>query len=79
MDYDIAWSVNRTQAVRRLRELNQTDLATHYNTYYEAGWASFLSDWHDEDAGREAFAAAVRALRLGAALGRDSGLVQGSN
>ncbi|HVF12536.1 MAG TPA: hypothetical protein VNA87_05570, partial [Actinomycetota bacterium] len=75
VDYDVAWSANRTQAIRLLREHNQDTLASHYASYYEAGWVCFLSDWNDEDAGREAFAAGVRTLRLGADLGRHSRLV----
>jgi len=70
VDYDVAWSVNRTQAVELLRENGQDELATYYSSYYLAAWQFFLSNWKDGDAGRSAFSAAVRALRLGADLGR---------
>lgn len=70
VDYDVAWSVNRTQSVELLRENGQDELATRYTSYYLAAWEFFLSNWKDGDAGRSAFSAAVRALRLGADLGR---------
>ncbi|MBW3587924.1 MAG: hypothetical protein KY429_00700 [Actinobacteria bacterium] len=70
IDYDVAWSVNRTNAIELLRENGQDELATYYSSYYLAAWEFFLSKWKDGDAGRSAFSAAVRALRLGAELGR---------
>lgn len=70
VDYEVAWSVNRTQAVELLRENGQDELATHYTSYYLAAWKFFLSKWRDGDAGRSAFSAALRALSLGADLGR---------
>jgi len=70
VDYTVAWSVNRTRAVELLRENGQGELATHYSSYYLAAWEFFVSNWKDGDAGRSAFSDAVKALSLGAELGR---------
>ncbi len=66
VDYDVAWSGNRTSVVRRLCDLGQDGLAGHVVTFYEAAWDAYVSGWADGEAGRTAFASAVRALRLGA-------------
>lgn len=66
VDYSDAWSVNRSQTVRLLRQHHEAELAGQFSAYYEAGWEFFLSDWRNEDAGRAAFSAGVRVLRLGA-------------
>jgi hypothetical protein len=66
--YEVAWSANRTEAVRLLRAHGQSDLADYYKGYYENGWQFFLSRWTDDAAGRAAFASAIRALRMSAEL-----------
>lgn len=72
VDYDRAWSANRTTVVHRLCDLGQTRLAGHIVDFYEAAWDAYLSGWADGDAGRVVFASAVRALRLGATVAADS-------
>lgn len=69
VDFESAWSANRTAVVALLAELGQGELAGELVGYYEAAWDAFLSGWRDGDAGRAAFGAAVRALRLGASIG----------
>lgn len=66
VDYSSAWSGNRSQAVRLLRLQDEVELADQFSAYYEGGWKFFLSNWRDEDAGRAAFSAGVKVLRLGA-------------
>jgi hypothetical protein len=63
-----AWSANRTEAVRLLVGLGQDALADQVMSFYEAAWVAYASGWRDGDAGRAAFAAGIRALRLGASL-----------
>lgn len=67
--YDTTWSANRTEVVALLRQRGQDELAGHLTDFYGAAWAGFRSGWRDADAGRAAFAAGIRALRLGAAVG----------
>lgn len=64
--YDTAWSANRTEAVALLDAWGQAELAGHITDFYAAAWVGFRSGWRDADAGRAAFAAGIRALRLGA-------------
>jgi hypothetical protein len=73
VDFETAWSANRTVVVRLLTERGQDQLAGHLVTYYEAAWDAFLSGWQDTGASRAAFGAAVRALRLGASIGAGAG------
>jgi hypothetical protein len=68
VDYDSAWSGNRTSVVHRLCDFGQPEIAGHVVAFYEGAWDAYLSGWADGDAGRAAFASAVRALRLGAAV-----------
>jgi len=74
VDFETAWSANRTVVVGLLAELGQGQLARHLVTYYEAAWDGFLSGWHDGNACRAAFGAAVRALRLGASIGAEASI-----
>lgn len=67
--YAVAWSANRSATVRMLRDLGELELATTYSGYYEQAWSFYLSGWRDTDAGRNAFAHAIRTIEQGAAIG----------
>ncbi|MDQ4105428.1 MAG: hypothetical protein M3186_17570 [Actinomycetota bacterium] len=60
VDFDTAWSANRTAVVGLLVELGHGQLAGLLVSYYEAAWDAFLSGWRASDAHRVAFGAAVR-------------------
>ena len=52
-----------------LRDLGEHAVATEYTGYYEHAWRYFLSGWGDGEAGRRAFAHAIRTLEQGAVVG----------
>jgi hypothetical protein len=68
--YGTAWSVNRTETVHLLRAAGEFEVARSYAAYYEHAWAFYLSGWRDANAGRSAFAAAIRAIEAGRDVGR---------
>lgn len=62
-----AWSLNRTQVISALEEMEQRDLAKAYADFYLSGWAYFLSDFQHSAAARAALGAAIEVLRRSAA------------
>ena len=67
---EIAWEGNRTRIHSEFLQLGQTGLVDAYAEYYLSGWAYFLSDWRDTDAGRRAIRSGVEVLMMTADVAR---------
>ena len=67
---ELAWESNRTRVHGELKHLGYDQLADAYAEYYLSGWAYFLSDWRDTDAGRRAIQSGVEVLTMTADVAR---------
>jgi hypothetical protein len=69
--YERAWGSNRTACLHQLEEVGETELCAEFISYYTSAWDSYADDWENSSANRQTFAAAVRALRRGRAIGEE--------
>jgi hypothetical protein len=72
VSYERAWGTNRTARLQQLNEVGEAEVCAELVTYYTSAWRSRASAW--DPANRDAFAAAVRALRRGRAVGEELAL-----
>jgi hypothetical protein len=65
INYEKAWSMNRTQIVKYLKKLGEKRLAQNYSQFYLNAWDYFLSNYSNTDAGRSAIISGVNTLNRG--------------
>ena len=73
MEYATAWGHNRTFLLHELHALGEFELTSSITAFYVSGWAYFLSNDRDGNAGRTAIVAARDALERGVQIARKHG------